>query len=203
MKKRRQVLAVTLAATMVMGMGLSTVSAYAKDKGGKTKITFTYRDDGSDQSVAPLYQWVTAAYDSWDKKDEVELDVAPITASEGDYFTKIALQLADKGTCPDLVCEDTFQLPNDVAAGYLTDLTDYVKDYDDWNDGKYYDSMKDMVSVDEYRMHFHTAQIHEAFGITKKYMKKQVFLMKTMSGNQKHGRIFWMHVRQSKRNAQM
>ena len=148
MKKRRQVLAVTLAATMVMGMGLSTVSAYAKDKGGKTKITFTYRDDGSDQSVAPLYQWVTAAYDSWDKKDEVELDVAPITASEGDYFTKIALQLADKGTCPDLVCEDTFQLPNDVAAGYLTDLTDYVKDYDDWNDGKYYDSMKDMVSVD-------------------------------------------------------
>ena len=94
MKKRRQVLAVTLAATMVMGMGLSTVSAYAKDKGGKTKITFTYRDDGSDQSVAPLYQWVTAAYDSWDKKDEVELDVAPITASEGDYFTKIALQLA-------------------------------------------------------------------------------------------------------------
>ena len=90
MKKRRQVLAVTLAATMVMGMGLSTVSAYAKDKGGKTKITFTYRDDGSDQSVAPLYQWVTAAYDSWDKKDEVELDVAPITASEGDYFTKIA-----------------------------------------------------------------------------------------------------------------
>ena len=28
MKKRRQVLAVTLAATMVMGMGLSTVSAY-------------------------------------------------------------------------------------------------------------------------------------------------------------------------------
>ena len=40
MKKRRQVLAVTLAATMVMGMGLSTVSAYAKDKGGKTKITF-------------------------------------------------------------------------------------------------------------------------------------------------------------------
>lgn len=58
MKKRRQVLAVTLAATMVMGMGLSTVSAYAKDKGGKTKITFTYRDDGSDQSVAPLYQWL-------------------------------------------------------------------------------------------------------------------------------------------------
>lgn len=30
MKKRRQVLAVTLAATMVMGMGLSTVSAYAE-----------------------------------------------------------------------------------------------------------------------------------------------------------------------------
>ncbi len=42
------------------------------------------------------------------KKDEVELDFQPITASEGDYFTKIALQLGDSSTCPDLVCEDTF-----------------------------------------------------------------------------------------------
>lgn len=58
MKKRRQVLAVTLAATMVMGMGLSTVSAYAKDKGGKTKITFTYRDDGSDQ-ISLLHRYIS------------------------------------------------------------------------------------------------------------------------------------------------
>ena len=55
------------------------------------------------------------------------------------------LQLADKKTCPDLVCEDTFQLPNDVSAGYLTKLDDYVKDYEDWNTS-YYESMKKGVT---------------------------------------------------------
>ena len=94
MKKRRQVLAVTLAATMVMGMGLSTVSAYAKDKGGKTKITFTYRDDGSDQSVAPLYQWVTAAYDSWDKKDEAGFVRKSIVVSPTYKYTETTTEPA-------------------------------------------------------------------------------------------------------------
>lgn len=113
--------------------------------GGKQKITFTFRDDGVGADSA-LWKWIQSGYDSWEKKDEVELDIAPITASEGDYFTKIALQLADPTTSPDLVCEDTFQLPNDVSAGYLTNLDSYVANYQDWQDGKYYDSMKSAVS---------------------------------------------------------
>ena len=152
--RRKQVLAMLMVSVMALGMtacgGEKTDKGNPKgedsDSSGKQKITFTFRDDGSDLEKNALYKWVNAAYDSWDKKNEVELDVAPITASEGDYFTKIALQLADSGTCPDLVCEDTFQLPNDVAAGYLTNLDEYVEDYGDWNDGKYYDSMKNMVT---------------------------------------------------------
>jgi multiple sugar transport system substrate-binding protein len=115
--------------------------------GEKQKISFCFRDDGQGEN-SPLYKWIKAGYDNWDKKDQVEIDFAQITASEGDYFTKIALELADPGTCPDLVCEDTFQLPNDAAAGYLTNLNDYVSDYEDWNNGKYYDSMKNIVTVD-------------------------------------------------------
>lgn len=117
-------------------------------KEGKQKITFTFRDDGADLEKGALYRWVTSAYDSWDKKDEVELDIAPITASEGDFFTKMALQLADKKTCPDLITEDTFQLPNDVAAGYLTNLDSYVANYEDWNNGAYYDSMRKLGSYE-------------------------------------------------------
>lgn len=112
---------------------------------GKQKISFCFRDDGIGEE-SPMWKWVQQGYDSWEKKDEVELDIAPITASEGDYFTKIALQLADPSTCPDLVCEDTFQLPNDVSAGYLTNLDSYVAEYADWQDGKYYDSMKKAVT---------------------------------------------------------
>lgn len=150
--KKRQILSILLASAMVMSMtacggsnsssdssdASSTSSSNTKSNdsssGDKKKITITWRDDGTDIKVNPNYVAMQEAYENWDKKDEVELDFQPITASEGDYFTKIALQLGDSSTCPDLVCEDTFQLPNDVAAGYLTDLSDYVSDWDTWND---------------------------------------------------------------------
>lgn len=86
--------------------------------------------------------WLKESYEAWDGKDQVELNLAPITGSESDYYTKVALQLADANTCPDIVFEDTFQLPSDVSAGYLTNLDSYVADYEAWNDGTYYDSLK-------------------------------------------------------------
>lgn len=168
--KKKQVLSILLASVMVFGMAACGNSADTAKKddaaaddsaktedtakeddssassGEKQKITWTFRDDGTDLETNALYKWITATYNNWDKKDQVELDVAPITASEGDYFTKIALQLADPSTCPDLVCEDTFQLPNDVSAGYLTNLDEYVKNYADWNDGKFYESMQKAVT---------------------------------------------------------
>lgn len=109
--------------------------------GEKKKLTITFKDDGRGDKL-PWYIWFQTGYESWDKKDEVELDLAPITGSESDYYTKIALQLADKNTCPDIVMEDTFQLPNDVSAGYLTNLDSYVAGWEDWNDGSYVDAMK-------------------------------------------------------------
>lgn len=167
--KRKQILSILMASAMLVGMvgcggGSSDSSSDSSDSssattddssdaaddssssGEKSKITICWRDDGTDIELNANYQQMMAAYEQWDKKDQVELDFAPITASEGDYFTKVALQLADPGTCPDLVCEDTFQMPNDIAAGYLTNLDDYVANYDDWNNGLYYESMQNMVT---------------------------------------------------------
>jgi multiple sugar transport system substrate-binding protein len=36
-----------------------------------------------------------------------------------------------------------------VSAGYLTNLDDYVKDYDDWQDGKYFESMQKAVTGED------------------------------------------------------
>ena len=167
--KRKQILSILMASAMLVGMvgcgggsdsGDSSDSASTttddsseaaddssdSSSGEKTKITICWRDDGTDIELNANYQQMMAAYEQWDKKDQVELNFAPITASEGDYFTKVALQLADPGTCPDLVCEDTFQMPNDIAAGYLTNLDEYVADYEDWDNGTYFDSMKTMVT---------------------------------------------------------
>lgn len=112
----------------------------------KSVITVTFRDDGQ-AGNSSLWKWLQAAYDSFDKKDSVELNIAPITASEGDYFAKIALSLQSTDTAPDLVTEDTFQLPTDVEAGYLTNLDEYLKNYPDWTNGSYYEPLKEGVTT--------------------------------------------------------
>ncbi|MDF2905119.1 MAG: transporter substrate-binding protein [Herbinix sp.] len=128
--------------------GSKTVPTGAADDStieNKSVITVTFRDDGRGEDSS-LWQWLQMAYDTFDKKDSCELNIAPITASEGDYFAKVALSLQSEKTAPDLVAEDTFQLPADVEAGYLTALDDYLVNYSDWMNGSYYVSLKDGVT---------------------------------------------------------
>lgn len=163
--KMKKLLALALATTMTLSLTACGSAPAAEEKeaadtastseateaadstasGDKTKITITFRDDGSDV----LRNWFQNAYESYDKKDFIELDIAPITASEGDYFAKVALALQSEDTAPDIVCEDTFQLPSDVAAGYLANLSDYLKDYEEWNDGTFYGALVDGVTYDD------------------------------------------------------
>lgn len=110
----------------------------------KSVITVSFRDDGRGENSS-LWKWLQTAYDSFDKKDSCILDIAPITACEGDYFAKIALMLQSEKTAPDLVAEDTFQIATDVEAGYLTPLDDYLASYPDWTNGSYHDSLKKSV----------------------------------------------------------
>jgi multiple sugar transport system substrate-binding protein len=111
----------------------------------KSVITVTFRDDGRGEDSS-LWIWLQTAYDSFAKKDSCVLEIAPITACEGDYFSRIALSLQSDKTAPDLVAEDTFQLPADVEAGYLTALDEYLASYSDWADGSYYSSLKQGVT---------------------------------------------------------
>ncbi len=118
----------------------------------KSVITVTFRDDGSGENSA-LWRWLQTAYESFEKKDSCVLDIAPITASEGDYFAKVALSLQQEKTAPDLVAEDTFQLPADVEAGYLTALDEYLVDYTDWTDGSYNELLKRGVTGDDNKVY--------------------------------------------------
>jgi multiple sugar transport system substrate-binding protein len=111
----------------------------------KSVITVTFRDDGQGENGS-LWKWVQTAYDSFEKKDSCIVNIAPITACEGDYFAKIALSLQSEKTAPDLVAEDTFQLATDVEAGYLTALADYLSSYTDWTDGCYCDFLIEGVT---------------------------------------------------------
>ncbi len=118
--------------------GLEGIDAVETEK---SVITVTFRDDGRGENSS-LWKWLQTAYDSFDRKDSCVLDIAPITVSEGDYFAKVALSLQSEKTAPDLVAEDTFQLPADVEAGYLTALDEYLVNYEDWTKGAYDDFLK-------------------------------------------------------------
>ncbi len=155
---KRKLISAALAAVMVSSLAACGASGSASataapseqqsgkeetgaSSGEKKTLTVTFKDDGQGENH-PWYVWLKKSYEEWDQKDGIDLELAPITSSEGDYYTKVALQLADKNTCPDIVIEDTFQLPSDVSAGYLTNLDFYVAGYPEWSDGTYYDSLK-------------------------------------------------------------
>ncbi len=123
-----------------------------EDLTGKKILTVTFRDDGQGEN-STLWKWLQSAYNSFNKKDSFALNIAPITACEGDYFSKIALMLQSEKTAPNLVAEDTFQLTTDVEAGYLTALDDYLTDYAAWNDGSYYESLKEGVTGNDKKVY--------------------------------------------------
>src|SRR5699024_7385540 len=59
-------------------------------------------------------QWLTTAAEEFSAENpELTVDLVPIVASEGDYFTKNELLMSSPRTSPDLVYEDSFILLSD------------------------------------------------------------------------------------------
>ncbi|WP_314062900.1 extracellular solute-binding protein [uncultured Vagococcus sp.] len=122
---------------LVFGTVLLTTLAACGDKekeatkeSGKTEIKVTWRDTGE---VDTLRTYLENFAEKFEKEnDDIKLVLSPITASEGDYFSKVALSMQSESTAPDVVAEDTFMLNSDANAGYLLPLDDKVKDWSEW-----------------------------------------------------------------------
>lgn len=136
MKKKllSTVLCAAMVASLAAGCGNdSQDDSSSGTSSGKTKLTIVYNDSGDTGEDGYMYNWIMQTYESWDRADEVELDVQPIVATDSDYVTKVQTLVQDDSTCPDLFFEDTFQLNTDVAAGYVANITDYVEAWDEWD----------------------------------------------------------------------
>ncbi|MEK5381493.1 extracellular solute-binding protein [Niallia sp. FSL W8-0635] len=98
---------------------------------GKTQIKITWRDVGEHDN---LKKYLTNTFIPEFEKENpgIKIILSPITASEGDYFSKVALSMQSENTAPDVVAEDTFMLNSDANAGYLLPLDDYVSEWDQW-----------------------------------------------------------------------
>ncbi len=140
---------VALSAALITGSfaGCSSSSgASSQSSGGKTSdqavtLKFTYRDDGSNT----YKKWIEDVNAKFNNA-KIKVVAAPITASEGDYFTKIDLALKSGVNCPDLITEDTFMLNSDAGAGYLENLTDRLNGWSDWKN-QFDDKLKKGVTA--------------------------------------------------------
>ncbi|MCC8066352.1 MAG: extracellular solute-binding protein [Clostridiales bacterium] len=128
---KKKVLSVVLGTTMALSL-LGTGTVASADE-GTTKLVIAYRDGDDTGEENYMYQWIMNTYENWEKKDEVELELQTIVASDSDYFTKIQVEMQDESTSPDVFFEDTFQLNTDVAAGYVADISSYVESWDEWS----------------------------------------------------------------------
>lgn len=119
-----------LAALMVFTTACSS-SNNSKDASGKQEVTVTFRSTGSDDSLNKYFK--SGLVEEFEKQNpDIKINLSPILASEGDYFSKVVLQMKSSDTSPDLIAEDTSILKSDALAGYLEPLDTQVEGWSDW-----------------------------------------------------------------------
>lgn len=143
--KAKKVAALVMAGTMVLMTGCgnggqsaeSGSSAKAESASGnsqeETVLTFTYKQSAS---ADPLEAWLEEENIIEQFEEEhpgCTIEMSPISSSEGDYATLLALQLSSESTAPDIFMEDTYMTATDAASGYLACLDDYLNEWEDWD----------------------------------------------------------------------
>jgi len=75
----------------------------------------------------------------------IKVQLEPIIADEGSYYTKLDLMLRSPSTAPDLVMEDSFLIGSDVTAGYLQPLDSYLAQWPAYKQ-QWYPSMQKITT---------------------------------------------------------
>jgi multiple sugar transport system substrate-binding protein len=92
---------------------------------GPVTITVAFEQFGP--PPYPETAWWTAVKQRVEAANpNIKVKLEPIVAPEGDYYTKLDLQMRSASTAPDLVREDSFLVSSDVTAGYLAPLDQYL-----------------------------------------------------------------------------
>ena len=111
---------------------MAACSSNTESGDGKKELTVVYRSPGSVDSLLKFFE--SGVIEEFEKEHpDIDVKITPITASEGDYFSKVALQMKSAETAPDVVSEDTFMLNSDANAGYLDPLDDRIADWEEWD----------------------------------------------------------------------
>ncbi|AXI10310.1 ABC transporter substrate-binding protein [Oceanobacillus zhaokaii] len=133
MLKRKMFVPILLSGILLLSAcsDSDNASGNSDSKSGKTEIKITWRGLGEQDNIKRYLEGFEADFES--ENEDIDIVLSPITASEGDYFSKVALTMQSAETAPDIVSEDTFMLSADANAGYLKPLDEYVESWDEWD----------------------------------------------------------------------
>lgn len=129
---KRKLLALLMACIMVLGLAAcGGAGADADKEGGETVLTFAYKQVDNDP-LEKFFETYDIIAEFEKAHPGVKIELKPVSSTEGDYGTLMALQLSSAKTAPDMFMEDTYMTATDAAAGYLACLDDYVANWEDW-----------------------------------------------------------------------
>ncbi len=143
-KPRR--LALTTASLLVAGVTMPLANGLAQAaKAPKPKTVLTVAYEFSPGSTSnPIGNFLHTVIPQFEKLHPgVIVKPNEIIADEGAYYTKLDLMQSSAKTAPDVVMQDTFLISSSEAAGYLTNLTPYVKKWPQWKD--FYPAMRSIT----------------------------------------------------------
>lgn len=122
-----------MASALILTSACSGGGAGNASSDGKTEVTVSFRSSGSEDTLTKFFQ--SGLVDTFEKENpDIKINIAPVLASEGDYTSKMVLQMKSPDTAPDLIAEDTSIIKSDAAAGYLEPLDTQVEGWADWNE---------------------------------------------------------------------
>ncbi|WP_240470679.1 extracellular solute-binding protein [Atopococcus tabaci] len=125
------------------GGGEAESNQEAGSSEGKTPIEITWRGTGEEDAVLKYLENFEKDFES--ENSDIDLVLTPIPGGEGDYNTRLALSMQSANTAPDVISEDTFILHSDAAANYLTNLDDYVGEWEEWD--QFFENVKEGVTA--------------------------------------------------------
>jgi multiple sugar transport system substrate-binding protein len=107
-----------------------TSKSSSGSSGGSATIKVAYEVTPPSLGYGPSLQAAVKEFEAAYPKDKVVLQ--PINATESLYYTKLALEEKSASTAPDVLVEDSFQIPQDAAAGYIIPINKYLANWSDW-----------------------------------------------------------------------
>ena len=91
-------------------------------------------------------EWLTQTKQQFEAANpNIKIQLEPIVADEGGYYTKLALDQRSANTAPDIVSEDSFQIGSDVTAGYLAPLDNYLASWPEYKQ-QWFPSMQSITT---------------------------------------------------------